>query len=254
MHLLPNDICVSRFVFNKNMRCFYMPERKIKYLDLTFCLEGSMIYYINDRRIELSGGDAIIIPPNSIRMRYRSKSEIKYASFTVQLPDDASCGELRVIEGCVNGHITYLLEQFLKEWSMHTAARSKKCNALFTYIYCLIEETQNAKLNSHVEKAIKYISKNLFSQISLTELADELFLTPQYLCKIFKAGTGKTIVEHINAERVAFAQNRIASEKTSFAEIATACGFSNYNYFSKIFKEVTGVSPSAYRQKYKNQF
>jgi AraC-like DNA-binding protein len=230
-----------------------MPKRKINYLEVTVCLDGDMTYYIDDERVELSRGDALIIAPGSHRTRYRSANNVYYASFNIVTPPDWIPKKHGVIRGCVDISIAYLLELFNNEWSGPRTQNRLKCNALFTYIYYKIEDSITANENKHISAAKKYISKNLFTSLSLSEIASEISITPQHLSTLFKKHTGKTVVDYINDEKINVAKSKILTSRASLCEIAESCGFSSYNYFTSLFKKCEGISPSEYRRKFSKQ-
>ena len=155
-------------------------------MEVTICLEGEMTYYINDERIELSRGDALILAPGCTRTRYRSTNKVSYASFNVVTPPDWMPKTNGVIRNCVDCSINYLLQLFKNDWCASPTKNRDKCEALFTYIYYKIQDSITTNENKHITAAKKYISKNLFSPFSLSELASSLSITPQHLCALFK--------------------------------------------------------------------
>ena len=250
MSRLPDNTYIRRFRFYQDVRCFYMPMRKMEYMDVTICTEGEMTYYIDDERIELSRGDALIIAPGSNRSRYRSTGNVCYVSFNVFTPPDWKPTKSGIFRGCVDSSINYLLHLFKAEWDDSHIKNRPKCNALFTYIYYKIEDSLTKGENKHISTAKKYIAKNLFSALSLSDIASALSITPQHLSSLFKKHMDKTVIEYINEERLSTAKSKILTSKASLCEIAEACGFPSYNHFTTLFKNLVGMSPSEYRRKF----
>ena len=253
MSRLPENTYVRRFGIYENVQCVYLPKLKTDYMDVTICLDGEMTYYLDDERIELSRGDAIIISPGSNRTRYRSTGKVCYANFNVFTPPDWKPTKGGLIRGCIDSSINYLLELFKNEWFDSRTKNRLKCNALFTYIYYKIEDSITKSENKHITAAKKYISKNLFSELSLSEIASALSITPQHLSALFKRHLNKTVIDYINNERINVAKRKILTSKSSLCEIAESCGFSSYNYFTSLFKKRVGTSPSEYRRKFSKQ-
>ena len=183
-------------------------------------------------------------------MRYRSAEAMSWVSFNIELPEGYSFPVCGTVNGYDTGKINYLLDLFAEEWEPFFAQRREKCHVLFTYLCHELYEAANLKKNAHVDNIRRYISRNLCSQITLNSLSEQFLLTPQYICQLFKQSLGMTVVEYINAERIAVAKNRIINEKTPLGEIAESMGFANYNYFSSVFKRQTGLSPTEYRKKF----
>ena len=253
MSQLPESAFVRRFRNYQNTHSFYLPTYALDYMDVTICLDGEMTYYIDDERVELARGDAIIIAPGCRRMRYRSAGSVCYASFTVVIPTNWMPENRGVIHGCVDSSITFLLQLFENEWAISPSKNRLKCNALFTYIYYKINDAVQENENKHIRAAKKYIAKNLFSTLSLSLIAAEISITPQHLSALFKKHLNKTVIDYINEERLSAAKSKILSSKASLCEIAESCGFSSYNYFTSLFKKLEGMSPSEYRKNFSNK-
>ena len=81
-------------------------------------------------------------------------------------------------------------------------------------------------------------------------LAQVLGLSPRYLSDLLKAETGKTAIEHIQIKLIDKAKNLLLVSDWSIAETAYHLGFDYPNYFSRLFKKQTGLSPKAYRQQH----
>lgn len=104
------------------------------------------------------------------------------------------------------------------------------------------------KINSRQAQAImNYIEKNYMKVLSLDILAEEFNLTPNYLCKVFKSGTGIKLTQYINQVRITGAQKLMRQTTLKSHEIAEMVGFSSPSYYSTIFKQVTGMTVSEYK-------
>ncbi len=95
---------------------------------------------------------------------------------------------------------------------------------------------------------IEYITENYAEKIYIETLSDMITVSPDYFTKMFKDSIGKTPVDYINGIRVNHALRRLSMTDTPINEIADKIGFSNANYFHKIFKSYMDTSPLAYRK------
>jgi AraC-like DNA-binding protein len=84
--------------------------------------------------------------------------------------------------------------------------------------------------------------------LSLESLAEEIGCSPNHLSKIFHRATGERIVERINRLRVQNAIDALSRTRLSVKSIAVSCGFSDANYFARVFRQATGRSPQQYRR------
>lgn len=105
--------------------------------------------------------------------------------------------------------------------------------------------------NEPALKIIKYIHNNYSNyDLSLDDISKNTFLTPAYICVIFKDYTGKTVNKYISEHRIKKAKELIKNPDIKMSDIAQEVGFRDGNYFAKIFKKETGCSPTEYRRKY----
>jgi AraC-like DNA-binding protein len=224
----------------------------MEYIDVTLCLEGKMTYYHNGEKIVLHSGDAIVFPVGSERMRVRSDSRVSYASFNVFCQNFDGDNLSGFVGGALSKRNTYLVELFFEEWKTLSPLRQDKCAAIFSYIYSVLLEVSRDKENQHVKRIKRYVEENLTSDISLNDVAELLHFAPQYVCLLFKKNTGVTLLEYVNSQKIDMAIKTILTSDLPLYEIAEKCGFSNYNYFSNLFKRYTGSSPAVYRKMLKN--
>lgn len=117
------------------------------------------------------------------------------------------------------------------------------------------ERTANASLYQieYIKKAISYIEKNYASKIYIPDLAQKINLSPGYFCRFFKKMTGKPPVEYLNSVRLENAAAMLLKSSKTATEIALECGFDNYSYFSRTFKEKHGVTPEKFRKEINSQ-
>ena len=101
---------------------------------------------------------------------------------------------------------------------------------------------------SAVEQVKTYIRDNLDREMSRNEIAEKVYLNPEYLSRMFRKHTGVTLSDFITNERVRTAKEYLANTKMPVSIIASKTGYSNFSHFSKIFKKLTGLTPNEYRQ------
>ena len=86
---------------------------------------------------------------------------------------------------------------------------------------------------------------------SIEQLANKLSVSQRYLSDTLKKETGKTTTEHLQLFLIEEAKNILLQPNKSIAEVAYELGFEYPQYFSRLFKKKEGLSPSAFRDKYK---
>ncbi len=98
-----------------------------------------------------------------------------------------------------------------------------------------------------LKRAIEYMRDNYKSQISLEELSKAVDVSPKYFCVIFKAMTGMTAFEYLNAYRIEKASKSLISTDMGITDIAFSCGFNDLSYFIKTFKKYKNTTPKMFR-------
>lgn len=103
-----------------------------------------------------------------------------------------------------------------------------------------------------IEKSIRYIHDYYMVDVTREDVAANVYLTADYLSKIFKQKTGMTVKDYINNYRIKVAKRLLLESDESISQIALETGFENISYFSTIFKKRTGESPNSYRTRHKH--
>lgn len=101
-----------------------------------------------------------------------------------------------------------------------------------------------------IEKSIQYMEKHYAEPLNLKEVADSIYLSAAYFSTLFKQKTGKSFIERLSEMRIAEAKQRMLHSDEKLAVIAEQTGFSNVRHFNRVFRSVTGMSPSQYRDRY----
>ncbi len=103
--------------------------------------------------------------------------------------------------------------------------------------------------NLLVKKAVDYIESHYSEKLSLKEIAEKLYVTPNYLSDLFKRHTGKNISVYITDVRLEKAKEYLTIPECNVASISERVGIGNSRYFSNIFKKKYGMTPSEYRNR-----
>ncbi len=98
-----------------------------------------------------------------------------------------------------------------------------------------------------IDKIIEYINANYASSLSMRDVAANFYLNPSYFCKLFKEEIGVTFTTYLMSIRVENAKRLMSESSMKLYDVASAVGYTNVQYFSTVFKEIEGITPSQFR-------
>lgn len=114
--------------------------------------------------------------------------------------------------------------------------------------YCrLVRKHATQHYSPPVQKAITYIDTDLTGSLSLSTISRALNISSSYLSTLFKKETGQTLTDYISHRRVNYAKHLLETTRLQVQTVAQHCGIVDVQYFSKVFKRITGMTPKEYR-------
>jgi AraC-like DNA-binding protein len=163
--------------------------------------------------------------------------------------------ELKNISGVwidPDGQIKSTLMRFMEELSRKTTGYSMITQGLLYTAIGLIQRAMqdNASLDrkqSLVNRAIHIIEEKA-GNLSIDDISGQLFVSKDYLRHLFRHYTGQSPMKTIINTRIEHAKDLLHNNEYTVSMAAEECGFENPYYFSRLFKEVTGQTPSEFRQ------
>lgn len=100
--------------------------------------------------------------------------------------------------------------------------------------------------SSVMKEIVIYITDNLTSELTLTNIASIYGMHPVHLARKFKQETGNTFIGYVNQQRVYLAKYYFHLGEHQLSEVANLAGFNSHSYFTKVFKKITGKTPTKY--------
>ena len=121
----------------------------------------------------------------------------------------------------------------------------------WVYLVGLVRDSRKIKQYSKpIVKCIDHITSKFNSKVTLEDLSNVTGLTPNYLASLFKQETGMTVGEYLTSFRIDSACALLSKTDYDYLQIALSLGFCTQSYFTKVFREHTGVTPRTYRFKH----
>lgn len=151
---------------------------------------------------------------------------------------------IRMEEICA-GYIPDFSDERPTETNWTLAVCQALCKKLLNRIY----SEDNFRYSQSVREAIRYIHENYHRDISLQEVARYIYRSPEYFSRLFKAETGENFSSYLTSCRLNKAREMLLNTDLKIYEIANAVGYTTPSYFSKVYKEFTGVGPEVTRSR-----
>jgi two-component system response regulator YesN len=115
-------------------------------------------------------------------------------------------------------------------------------------VIIVIQQMRYTNSKLLINRALHYIDQHYDEKISLEDVAQKLHLSKNYLCNAFKKATGENMSLYINKLRIEKAKRLLVESDGRIKEIFEEAGYSNQQYFSKVFKKITGMTVMEYKE------
>lgn len=102
-----------------------------------------------------------------------------------------------------------------------------------------------------IAAAKAFIEAHLGESITLTDVANSLYLSPAYFSRLFRTRTGMTFSAWLAERRIARARQYLEETSLPVAAISSKVGYQEANSFTRLFRSATGLSPTEYRKAHK---
>lgn len=130
-------------------------------------------------------------------------------------------------------------------------ASDEYASAFSTCVLAIIDAIEPFSARSENElvcTTCRIVLERFDNKVSLQDIADSLFVNPKYLGALFKKETGRSFVEYVTFVRMERAKMLLLDHTLKIYEVAVLLGYNDMDYFSKVFKKQTSISPSMYRE------
>ncbi|MGM0880185.1 MAG: helix-turn-helix domain-containing protein [Bacillota bacterium] len=246
------------------------------YYEIYYMLSGKRIYFIRDRSYSVEQGDIVFINKHELHKTMHA-GDAAHERVIVHF-DDTMTSSLPA------KHADFLLSPFRQQSHIIRLPRQEQLDAEQTVRKMLteighkptgyelvpglavtellliaaryLEQHDPAPLHyatpmhAKISEVIRYINAHFADSLRLGALADQFFISPYYLSRMFKEITGFAFSDYVILTRIKEAQRLLRESDRSITDIAAAVGFENFSHFGKTFKKITRISPRDYRKHY----
>ncbi len=238
------------------------------YYEIYYLEEGERYHMLQDNLYPLSPGQLILFSPYIMHRSYGEENiPFKRIVLYFQREEIASQELLELLD---QGNGVYrpelrvqvllhrILETLLEQTDISSGLQQGyRPTLLNLLLYTMIFQTQKLAMNtggqqSRMSQVISYIHNHYQEELCLEQLARKFYISPYYLCREFKHYTNSTVIQYINITRIMNAQRKFMETDKNITQISKETGFSNITHFNRVFKMVTGMTPSSYRKTHRN--
>ena len=248
-------------------------------LELTYISRGTGTRYIGDSIEPFTEGNMVLVGPNlphlwkNDTIYYGGDPYLKARAIVIQFKDNflgeqlLELPEMKMVKKMIlksrqglkiqdEDKIASLIKGMADQsgaeriinllYLLNIIAESKHTKVLSSKAFSVDSSQMGLK---RINTVFAYIFENFSDEISLDKISGIANLTPTAFCRYFKVHTNKTFSTFLTETRINHSCKLILNENRSLSEIAFESGFNDFSYFSKMFKKITGMTASEYRQK-----
>ncbi|MDQ6420575.1 AraC family transcriptional regulator [Paenibacillus sp. LHD-117] len=253
-----------------------------EHLEWIMIRRGKAIFHIDSRPVEAGPGDMLLLPGGSLHVGYaQADGDVAYdcivfnaslfnewvndpvharlavpyltglAQFPLIIPAQEAWGD-RYRSGLED-----IIEELAHKEEGHQLVVKAKLYALFVLLVRHSEHAQPASRKAEpffanmdrFKLLIDWIGENYAEKLSVRQGAEIVRLDPFHFCKQFKKLTGRTFIEYVNVCRANEAERMLLTTQATVGEIALKVGCENANYFTRMYKQYKGMTPTAARRR-----
>jgi AraC-like DNA-binding protein len=221
------------------------------YFELIFFIEGKANIDAGAETVNVLGFDAVIYPPGLLHAEHlelgRRQEIICFWVDTGPTPEFDHAIKLMDERGT-------LRELFEMVYTEFTANRPYAAELISSYLQAVFLQVRqhftepSRESNSFVERCLGYIHENYAQDFGIEALAATVSVSPSYLFRLFKKKMRLTPMHYRNVVRIDKAKLLLADRALTVDAVAERVGFDDSKYFARVFKNLAGMSPSAYRR------
>ena len=237
------------------------PPHYHNFFEIYYIENGNCSYFIDNKSHQLQPGDVVLIPEGVIHNTFYK--DVEYSRMLI------NCSRRFIPTAVVpylpsmlylyrNPNVADTIYSIFKsietEYRKNDALSQESLNCYTQMLFFTMARNPNtydnrAKDSHYTADAIRYMQRHFTEELTLPDLAQQFFISPEHLSRMLKKETGFGFSEYLNLLRLQYAETLLQqSDKLPISEIAAQSGFNDSNYFSVKFKKQYGISPKQRQQ------
>lgn len=258
----PLRLCDFGLELRHNERYDYRNDERGAYEGylFQFTLEGSGIFEASGEVIELNKRKAFFIPfPDRSRYYLPKEDNHSWKFFYIHF-----CGPVAAhffnyvhqLKGPVfclsdnSSSVRLFFDEYNSVKSGKQYQRYESGDFLYRFLTSLLRDVEmpdSSVQNAFVDEAVQWIHRNYGSQLSLAEMSGSIGVSLPHLTRQFHLQKGLSPMRYLTNIRIEHSISLLLNTTLTIGQIAEQCGFSNRNYYTKVFRKVMSTTPTEYR-------
>lgn len=235
------------------------------HFEIYFITKGSCCYFIENKVYHLQPGDVILVPEGVMHnTEYQntvySRKLISCSRYFI--PDSVKPKLPSLLHLYRNPDVVDKINEIydkIEEEYAHMDDMSEdifKCYVSMLFFVLVRNPNKRGPQDEdrhYIEDAIDYLQNNFASNLSLDDMSERYFVSPEHFSRVFKKKVGFNFSEYVNLLRLQKAESMLRQQNAiTITEVAQSCGFNDSNYFSVQFKKLYGISPKRFQSNNRN--
>ena len=241
-----NDILFA----GKHVLTYNVSRHKHNSWELVYCTGGAGRFVFDELELPYQAGDVVVIPPETPHL---NAGESGFTNIHLNIgPSTLAFPQPVRIRDDGNQSMLHL---FSDAHYLYSSGGSQKAELLAAYGSLIVQHMISGHASPHKNRIVEQIVQSIVlhyadANYKLDELMHSMPYCDDHLCRLFRQETGVTPHKYLTSMRLQAAASMLASDysNSSIAEIARLSGFRNPLYFSRLFRQKYGVSPTQYVQ------
>ena len=221
------------------------------YSEFVYCIEGCGEVWVDEKKFVITKNHIIFIPPNSIHKYNCPNATTMFAAFSADMVPlfFKVIQNKRLVARSINiKEYSQIMDLLLNVPKNDYIRISGYLNLLLAQILDASETEPETYTDKDLyQKVTLYISENYTENLSITSIANKFGYNQKYLSHILHEFTGMNFRKLLGIYRTNHAKELLKNTKMKITDVALECGFGATNTFQRVFKEITGLLPTQYR-------
>ena len=238
-------------------------------IELLYVVSGGFSVNISDRSYEALAGDIVIVNPFDVHSIKRisprpastlciciDPSLIFDPELSLEISSGVSAAEEYIGEGeSIREEVSGYFQKLYRAVEQSSLTLRLEAGAYLSLIFSRLiasgmmkSRAARGKKESFTVKVQDYLKEHYREDITSETVAEELFYTQSYFCRLFKKQFGTSFLEYLSLYRISKAKELLENPAAKVSTVAEAVGFTDSAYFARCFKRLVGISPSEYKK------